>query len=58
MPSVGDRYLCTRQAVGYSDAVVEPLEKLIRHRQAIHDEWLSDDTTQIAELVREHSMRA
>ena len=45
-------------AMGYSDAIVEPLEKVIRHRQPIPDERLSNDLDQIAELVAERSMRA
>jgi 3-phenylpropionate/trans-cinnamate dioxygenase ferredoxin reductase subunit len=45
-------------AMGYSDAIVEPLEKLIRHRQPIPEERLSDDTVQIAELLAERSARA
>jgi 3-phenylpropionate/trans-cinnamate dioxygenase ferredoxin reductase subunit len=45
-------------AMGYSDAIVEPLEKLIRHRQPIPEERLSDDAVQIAELLAERSARA
>jgi len=45
-------------AMGYSDAIVEPLEKLIRHRKPIGDERLSNDLDDIAELVAERSMRA
>jgi len=45
-------------AMGYSDAIVEPLEKLIRYRQPIPDERLSNDLEQIAELVAERSMHA
>jgi 3-phenylpropionate/trans-cinnamate dioxygenase ferredoxin reductase subunit len=43
-------------AMGYSDAIVEPLEKVIRHRQPIPDERLSDESVQIADLVAERSL--
>lgn len=44
--------------MGYSDAIVEPLEKLIRHRHPIADERLSNDLDDMAELAAERSMRA
>jgi len=38
-------------AMGYSDAIVEPVEKLIRYRQPIPEERLSDDSVQMAEMI-------
>jgi 3-phenylpropionate/trans-cinnamate dioxygenase ferredoxin reductase subunit len=38
-------------AMGYSDAIVEPVEKLIRYRQPIPEERLSDDPVQMAEMI-------
>jgi len=37
--------------MGYSDAIVEPVEKLIRYRQPIPEERLSDDPVQVAEMI-------
>lgn len=45
-------------AMGYLDAIVEPLEKLIRHRRPIADGLLSNDPEKLAELVAERSTSA
>ena len=38
-------------AMGYSDAIVEPLEKVIRHRKPIPDGRLTDELADLAEVV-------
>lgn len=39
-------------AMGYSDAIVEPVEKLIRYRHPIPDERLTDDAVEMAEMIK------
>ena len=40
-------------AMGYSDAIVEPVEKVIRYRHPIPDERLSDDPVQMAQMIKQ-----
>jgi 3-phenylpropionate/trans-cinnamate dioxygenase ferredoxin reductase subunit len=40
-------------AMGYSDAIVEPVEELIRYRHPFPDERLSDDPVQMAQMIKQ-----